>query len=329
MSMMVNWVLNGPGAVEVELNPRNVNMTAANLRPGSHQLSVYRNGTKVWSGYIWTIRASFNNDSGQHTLALAAEGFFSKLRYRLVTQDKIYTSVNLHQIAWNLIAYTQGKTNGDLGLTQGSHVGGSVSRDRDYCYSDFQNIGDAIDELSSMDDGIDWAVTPTITIATNKVFRTWNPRRGSDLTGTVTLDQTKMSQLDYTRDATELVNLSYNLGQDDCNPPELDIADSGSQSTYGLFEAQYDLESRSRPDLRSHGNEIIRNYKAPTLAMEARYVSTKGPAFGAFDIGDIITVSSNVTAYTIAAAGMRVMSIQIDLAETTEFWTVGLDSVIV
>lgn len=329
-ALTFGYTLNGVGTLEAVLDPYDSLCTQSNLAPGLRQVILKRLGVEVWAGLAIANRVGMSQDKN-HSLSLLAEGYATVLQHRIVRSDLIYTSVEPHTIMWNLINHTQGLTNGNLGLTQGSHtdnVGTEASVDREYCALDYPFILEAIQELTEIDDGSDWAVGPTISFATRKQFRTWSTRRGTDLTGSVTLDEQDLATLDYTVDATYLGNYVVNSGLDDCNPPVYIATDSTSLADYGLWEMSEDVESANKRDLRAHGNEVIRNYKEPRWIATAKMWADHGPAWGAFDIGDSITLASDV-GFSNFSRSMRVLSIQLDLSgPEVDFWTITMDSVV-
>src|SRR6266576_41481 len=166
------WALNGPGTTEIEFALSGSNAPANSLlQPGKKELKWYRNNQLVWGGYLWSVDV----DVVGYTLRAFGEGYLSRLRHRVVVSNLGFQDVAAHQIAWELIDHTQTQTNGDLGITQGSHVGGSVLVDREYCANQFPNIGDAINDLSSLEDTWDFYISPQMSVHTDKVLRTWNP----------------------------------------------------------------------------------------------------------------------------------------------------------
>ena len=323
-SLMFNYQLDDPGAIEGELYISDPDTIKANFNPGQVEIKLKRNGTKVWAGYLWLTSINVTD----YTVRFQGEGYASKFRNRVTTDDLIYHPENVHQIMWNLINNAQSKTNGDMGVTQGAHTGGSTSVNRDYCGTEFPNLADSLDELTTMDDGVDWLITPCISYGTDKVFRTFNPRRGTDLSGSVTLDQDNTQTLTYEIDATEVANDVWTIGTGDCTPPENEQTNGSSQTNYGLMQAVEDTDYTDSRDITAHGREYIRNHKTARWTASAIYEEVNGPSWGAFDVGDIITLASN-RGYSNFSQGMRVTGIEVNLTPPDiVFLTITLDSVI-
>lgn len=322
---LFNYTLNSPGAMEADVWFADTDVTEALIQPGSKEVRVWRDSNQVWGGYLWNVQV----DTVAEKLRLLAEGYYSALRRRRVSSDLIYTDVNIQTIMWNLIAHTQAKTNGSLGITQGSHTGGNRTTDRDFCATDYPIVADGIDELTNMDDGCDWVVTPTIGIYTNKVFHTYQPYKGSDVTGSVTLNQTNLFSLTYEVDASELSNYVTYVGPGDCNPPDVLVEDATSQSSFGLMEEVVESDDTGGiADLTAHAREYLRNFKNPRYQAEATYYEGKGPAWGSFVLGDSVTLASN-KGYATFSRPMRVIGVEVELNKSkANFFRVTLDSVV-
>lgn len=323
LSAQVRWVLNGPGSLEVSVNMRESSIV--NIEPAKHRFTLTYDGTRVWSGIITSARLSMSQDKG-HQLTFQATGIFERLRHVYVDVDLEYSDTSAEAIAWELIRFAQAKSGANFGISHGSHTGSSTKVDRAYCALELPSIGDSIEELSTMDDGIDWVIGPCISFSNRGLFKTYTPRRGT--TKVTTLAQNKLSSLEYTQDSTDMGNYIYSVGTDDCNPPMEIITNPTSIGEYGLSERVEEFETHSLRDLKAYGNEKLRNYHRPIGQATARYWVNNGPAFGVFDVGDIITLAGNL-GYSNFSRSMRVQAITIDMSPpAVDFWSVDLSSVV-
>lgn len=322
---MFNYVLNAPGAFEAQMYIEEDIATEANLKPLAHEIRVKRNGTLVWGGDLWSVAV----DTKSKFLTLRGEGYFARFRKRIVRDELIYTDVNVQTIMWNLINHAQGFTDGDHGVSQGAHTGGNRTVDQAFCAHEYPNIASGIDDLALMDDGCDWVITPTIGIAANKSFRTFQPRKGSDVSGSVELNPDNLINLTYEYDGTDLSNWITYIGPGDCNPPDVLVEDETSQNDFGLLEAAVESdEFDGLGDLRSHAREYLRNYKNPRYQAEATYYEDSGPAWGDFVLGDIVSVVSD-QGYASFTRDMRVIGVEAEMnKDTVNFFRVTLDTVI-
>lgn len=301
----ISYVLNSPGAFEADIALKDTTATRANWEPGQREIRVYRDGVLIWGGYLWSASV----DVRDYSLRVRGEGYFSKLRRRYVLSDLVYNDVEQTTIAWNLIAHTQAQGSGDMLLTNGVSAT-SIVRDRDYCALEYPEVASAIMELSEMDDGFDLWITPTATDSTNKVVKTsaGTPyRRGTDVSGSVTLTQTSMATLQYDIDASDVASRVITVGQGDCNPHVYDDNDSTALTNFGLLMSVEGIEASKRVDVFAHGRETLRNYKVARWQMDVSFAEAIGPAWGAYDVGDVIGVTSNRGYATFTGQKMRVI----------------------
>jgi hypothetical protein len=229
---------------------------------------------------------------------------------------------------WNLIAHAQGKTNGNMGFTQGTHTGASIAVDREWCAVDTAVIAEGIDELTAMDDGSDWVITPTPVISADKEFRTYQPRRGTDLSGTISLSPSNTHTLSYEVDGSQVANWVQATGVDDCNPPDFIASDSTSQASYGLLELAEEVDSAKLRDVTAHAKETLRNFKDARWQGSAVYYEASGPGWGTFDVGDIIEIVGN-RGFATFTKDVRVIGFEVQLdGPNVVFLQVEFDSVI-
>jgi hypothetical protein len=89
------------------------------------------------------------------------------------------------------------------------------------------------------------------------------------------------------------------------------------------------LDDAEARDLAAHGKEVLRTHKDARWQGTAVYSEDKGPTWGAFDIGDIISLSSN-RGFATFTKDMRVIEFEVSLdAESPRvaFFRTLLDSV--
>jgi len=266
---------------------------ASDFAPGQRELHLYRDEgfgeVLVWAGHLWVadVRAPWVRFMGM--------GFFEALRHREMADDFFKHGVEQRSIAWQLIAYTQSQTGGGLGFTRETAAGSAVQRTVEYCAEARQNIASAIEDLASADDGFDFEIGP------DKVWRTWTPQRGTDLSATVELDTTTtIVDMSYTIDATQVENEVAGIGKHgDCEPIHYYRAtDATSRTTYGLMQGTIE-----RSDIRED-NDMITALARERLALvkDARKQPTvrcfqglmdASPLSGDFGLGDVITVTAS------------------------------------
>ena len=319
----MNWILNGPGTVEADMWLKHSSVTYDNFKPGARELRIYRDNVLCWGGYIWTARISRKRQK----VRILAQGYFSRLRRRILHQGRIRQDMDTADIAWDLIDWTQ-TNDGTFNITDG-HTDSGFIVDRYYCKSDKARVGESIQELAEMDNSFDFWITPTITDSGNKVFKTAVPRRGTDLSGSISLTGLTLGEDDYEIDAMNLANRLWGEGTGECNPPSFEATAGASITEYGELHDTVEFDDLDHfPSVKAHTREAIRNTKKarelPTLTLEERDLT-----WGAFDIGDIIEVVRS-DGFDSGAKDYRVLTIEYDFIpdNTIAFIRVGVDSVV-
>ena len=267
---------------------------AADFAPGQRELHLYRDDGRfgeqlAWAGHLWVadVRAPWVRFLGM--------GWYEALRHREMSEDFYKFNAEQRNIAWQLIDYTQSQTDGGLGITRESAAGSSTQRTVAYCAEERQNIAEAIEDLAAADDGFDFEVGP------DKVWRTWTPSRGSDLSGSITLDTTtSIVDMSYTADATSIENDVAGVGsKGDCEPIHfVTVLDTASRSAYGLMQATIERSDMKWDD--EHITALAREELAlrKDIRRQPRIKCFQGlignsPLTGDFDLGDVIGVEAS------------------------------------
>lgn len=125
---------------------------------------VLRDGTPFAGGILWTRR--YNR--AQRTVQLGGADWWSYYDHRkaipvvvgdgsdTAAKQVIYSGIDQNQIARNLIALAHSHTGGNIGVTVTTVDSGTV-RDRTYSGYEMQDIGEALRQLSKVEDGPDMA----------------------------------------------------------------------------------------------------------------------------------------------------------------------------
>jgi len=318
---MFSYVLDAPGAFEADVQLNHALAIEANFAVGQREIRIYRDNVLVWGGYLWALTAS----AVEYKMRLRGEGYFSRLRRRVIANDLVKKQKDQADIAWDLIQYSQ-STHGTFGISD-SHTPTGVLIDHVYCATDLGEVGDAITELSEMDDSFDFWITPTIKDSTNKVFKNASPRRGA--TKAVTINQDNAISADYEIDATDLANRLWGIGSGDCNPPSFEASASASITNHGeLHDVQQFDDLDFLPSVKAHTREELRLRKSPRRQVTVR-IEERDYTWGSFDVGDIITLASN-RGFLSDSRQMRVLRMQVnfDPENRIGFYEMDLDSVV-
>jgi hypothetical protein len=296
-------VMNGPGSFRAEINMGEV--SRADIEPGQSDYRIYDDATLYAEGRIWTAHpdTSIRSQKAQ----LVGNGILSVLQKRTVDWEARYEPVlesptNLNtlyelpqeDITFDFITRTQAETGGDLGITQGAHTGDSRLRRRWYCKEDGEFIFDIIFPFSQLSNGIDFALTPTLTDTSLREYTTWNPSRGNDLSGSIVLSVgVYLDTLDYEIDAGDTISRAHTTGDGDCAPPLGDVTDSTALGLYDLLESHETFASEEQEDVDEAAQSMLDTHKTQAVGSDVWYERSKGPAIGSFDVGDIITLQND------------------------------------
>jgi microcystin-dependent protein len=247
--------------------------TATFTVPGTHpdatlvselasDLLVYRNGVKLFRGRVGTSSDTLSADT--HTVAFSAIDYRGMLDRRILWSDSplSFRGVDQGQIAWAMIADTQRRTGGDLGITQGLGTATGVVRDRDYTPG--KKIGEAVTELGDVIGGFDWEIDA------NLAFNVFYPHRGRS-TGIPLVYGSQIASA--TRQVTSTnYNNALRYQGDPAATTAVEIADTIFGPT-GRWEAaignpdlklQTSVQSTAQGDLGA-SDTLIPNYQAALL----------------------------------------------------------------
>lgn len=121
-------------------------------------LHAIRDGRILYRGRVGATSDSLDADS--HSVDVRTMDYREILNRRILSADdqKTYGQVDQASIAWGLIAATQTKPGGDLGVTRGLGSDSGFLRDRTYAAGD--TIGALLEDLAALVDGFDWDLTP-------------------------------------------------------------------------------------------------------------------------------------------------------------------------
>lgn len=323
-------VLNAPGSFsgKLPLSVMNANgfekVTRANLDPGRTALYVERDGVLVWGGIIWTAQA----DDSSFTLTIGAEGFWSYFRRRMLRTSKVYTNADMLSIPRDLVNYAQSVTGGNIGVTVGSETtGGMMTHTITYNAWDRKNIGQAIEELASMDAGFDFAIDVAYASGVRTKTLTFGyPKRGTRLGYVLDLGS-NIEGLSFSIDATKMANLVESLGSGD--GPQMLIgfaADTSLLATYPLLEDTVsDKDVTSVVMLQNHAKSALTAQRKP-VEMLPTLVAHETDALqpGSFRTGDEIEVRTQnaggfLTVDSIFRVGAWNVNVDNNGKETTAF----------
>lgn len=283
-------VLNRPGAFTASIGLRHAKATRTNLDPGRTAIHVERDGVIVWSGILWTAKASVEGAK----VDVGGEGWWSYFRRRLLRITKTYAAADQLFIARDLVNYAQGIAGGNVGLVVGSETCGVV-RDQTWYSYERKNIGATVEEFAARAGGFDFAVdvaydgTGTIV----KTFTLGYPRRGRTTLLIWELG-TNLEGLAQQFDATAAANQIDALGNGNGDSMLIaSAADPGQLASYPLLEDTVTFKDVSVPDtLQGKAALALALQAKPQMTVPTLLARQSGPdtAIGTFIIGDSVQV---------------------------------------
>jgi len=213
------------------------------------------------------------------------------LKDRYTAQSVTYTDVDAGLIAWGMINTSQAKTNGNLGITQGTIT---ATQDRTRTYNN-QNIMEAITNLSEVLYGFDFEIT------NDKVFNVYTVK-GTDLTDSLILEYGRNLQtVSIDEDFTEPCNNAIVLGEviDETELTRVDRPDTTTQAKYKLREMVLSADNVIDEDtLNEKGDAMLYKYKEPLIKVTFEVI--RGMVdITQFSLGDLIRLIIKKGCYNI------------------------------
>jgi hypothetical protein len=228
----LSWgeVGNDAGPIGFELPKYDPKCTREILEPGQRIIRIYRDDAPdpVWGGYLWTAVTS----SGEKVVRFGGASWFSALARRSVTSDRVFVNQDQLDIAWELIAYTQAKTSGDLGIARQTVPLSTILRTITYLGSERGKIAGILQQLAGGDDGFDFEVDPLLR------WIAYYPRRGGPVDFILETGK-NVSDYGFTIDAFAIASNVSALGAGDGSHKLIATAsDAGTAVAYGLMEEE-------------------------------------------------------------------------------------------
>ena len=246
---------------------------------GIYELRVKRGNRYLVGGKILYVRPELTSDIS--TVTVTAYGFLDLFKSRYIHSAAItYSATDLSQVLWNFINYTQGLSNGNVGVTMGTLATSRSITDTWQPYA--SSIKEIFTGITERKDSIDFEFTY------NKVFNTYYPGIGTDKTELRFAYPGNIRGLSLPFDATELGNVAVVRGQGNGDIQPIQTRhDTASQAVYTRWEKIDDHPQVTvTATLNDYGDELLRMYANPTAIPEITVDGTQEPYLGAYWIGD-------------------------------------------
>jgi hypothetical protein len=277
-----------------------------------------RNGQTLFRGRVGPSADAGSVDQELSTFSAADyRALFNRRMFR--TGDSlVYSSQDIGQTAWNILAQTQAKAGGNWGIIRGA--GGTTGVVQSNTFSAGDLIGSTLEKLSAGSPGFDFDITPTTGITT-QTFDIWYPQRGTDRQAILDFPGRIQS---YTRqvDPGAFANSIRGTGTTGLGPNEQDTAGIGTDPA-GRFEAALaDTAIQTTSALAARTTALLATAQTviPSWTVTLSPNSWGGPT----DVwlGDPVTLQINAGRHAGTIFTYRVFEIKIDLDDQSDAETV-------
>jgi hypothetical protein len=309
-----SYQLNRAGKASFTLPITSDRLTTFPIYLGVTRLLIYRGNILIWSGVVWEMEENASIDEG--TVNIQCTEIFHILSEKRYTSNT-YTATDAGQIAWGLINTTQGLTGGNLGLTQGTI---EATQNRDRTYLD-EKIGEKIIQLTEVNNGFDFLITPSIKINTLGEFNVYS-KRGITITDIkLEYGDGLRNNIQVWRRAKTLSHMANSIvvegeGLGDAKVTST-ITDTVLIEAVGLLEDRKQEKSISvQATLDTRAAEVLRVKKTEQPIYDLT-LNNAYDDFGRYDIGDIVLVKIK-SGYVNINTNMRIYGIEVRVADGGE-----------
>ncbi|MFD7610996.1 hypothetical protein [Streptomyces sp. NPDC059828] len=202
--------LNGAGTASVGMPLHAPEADPSTLLPGASGLAILRDDTPVWGGILWGATA----DLSAGTLALSASGYHSYYAHRYLDSTKGYSRKNADQstLLKDWISYAN--ANGGIGTDTSAIATRGRTATREWSFSEFKKISEAIEELADDLDGFNFRYEPYwVTTGTRIGNRFRVVKRGAEAYPQLE-HRVSCNVTGVTYDGTQLATQAYAFGAD-------------------------------------------------------------------------------------------------------------------
>jgi hypothetical protein len=239
-----------PGSISFKLAIDHEKCTSTNIEEGKHEVVVERNKALVWAGPVWT------SNEGDTEVEFGGEGLLSYLDQWVLTAPLTFTQDDQFTIARALLDHHLDKAGAGFSIDTSAVTTSGVLRDRSYAAG--QNIKQALEQLSEVEDGFDFAINPA-----TREFELFYPRQGTRQPDLVIEDGIrKFSRSgDAKAQASQVVGLGLGEGDDQV---KLNRQDSSAVAEYKLTQRVFsDSKISNVATLEGHVLDELAYYKTP------------------------------------------------------------------
>lgn len=270
----------------------------ANLGSWRSEIDLYRDGVPVHSGPVLGPSAAHKPAEVVITSAAATRWLYE----RLVLRNLSYLATEQTAIYAALVAYAQSTTYKGLYADNrilAATLPTGVVRQRNYLAVEQKNIGQALEELTLVDNGFD--ITLEYSVVGGKVVRTLAPHypsAGAAVTQPLSLGAGGLTGLTYTENTNIATYVAANGAGEGATQVKAIAPSSGRsalEQVYGVHETAISLtDVKLTATLQAHANEALRLRKPPITVIGASYIASDATPFGFVRLGDTVPIVADL-----------------------------------
>jgi hypothetical protein len=285
-NLQYSEALNDVGNCSFVLPINHEKCTMTLLDPGKREVVVYRDNALQWGGYLTRPEITVDeNEDAQ--VRFSCDSWFSRFFRRYIKETLKYTNVDQLSIAWNLIQSVQNQTGflADMGIVR--HDPGESSgilRTRKYFAYERPVLGDSLRDISEMNSGFDFEVTPA------RRWKTFYPEKGV-ATDYIFEYGKNMGNLSFSGDSSDVISEITGLGAGEGRNRCMAVwRATETLNEFGLLQRAEEFENIKHYDAMSaRVRSALRFSKYPRLQPQMTF-ETDDPPFGSWTLGDRIRV---------------------------------------
>lgn len=327
-SLSYSETLNDTGSATITAPLNTATRTLPEASPLLQSVFVLRDNVPVWGGILW----GYSMDVATNTLTLSCSGFVSLLNRRRMRATKKYVSTDQALIVKDIVDTAQAISGGDMLIDTSPIVAVGKKRNRTYYDYERKNIGEAIEQLSDVRKGFDYAIRPAYVagVLTRRMTVTY-PNTGR--TTNIVLDAgSNIDLLSATSDATQMTTVQHVKGEGDGSNALLVTATNANLlNVYPMVEHLHVANDVKRTTtLDDYAQRGLDLGKQPVVIPTVQLDGSVEPHIGSYITGDQVRVRASygllnidatyrITSWTVNVADVGSETINLTLAPLEVF----------
>lgn len=295
--------LKAPSTLQASIPFRHPKATRANLNTETTMLIATRDDVVQFAGPLLDIQLSENAE----LLSLQCEDMWNFVRRRRLRSRQgmtyatganstmiRFTGVDQFRIVEDLIDHMQSISGGDLGITVAYDALSGVARDRTYYVGDRKMIGEAVEELSNVQNGFDWALEVGGTVDNlTHTLRLHHPMRGRNTGFVLSWDGgTTMLGMSVHESSRQRAQAFFAVGAGEGERQiTSSVQDPNLLGVLPLVEASGSwIDVSVQATLNAHANRELQLNKRASILPSFTLNPDAEPRWGTYLVGDTVRV---------------------------------------